>query len=825
MRRDWITPSNPSNHVLTSRAKYDSYGNARLIFDPMGSAPGGVVSLNTGHAREITYDPRFFAYPIGETIHIGNGASPLFFQAEYDEGFGVMISSLDFNSNRTDYVYDPFARLTTVVRPYDSLSLPTTEYDYRLAIPTPYWSGNIVSTGLVNYIETRQLDRTPGGGARQNNYLFSRTFSDGLGRSLMTRMEAEPAPREQAPRVVVTGAVLFNARAKEAAKLNPFFTSKTGSLDQLLEFENIEMPGWIGLFHKNGNLVTLDRGSAHKSQTEYDETLRSIRTINPDGSFSRTEFEPLLVRNFDENDCATNSPYFGTPVVQFTDGLGRLIQLDEIVKLNDDGTPASALKTWTTRYKFDLNDRLTQITDSQTNVKTLRYDGLKRKIWMNDPDSGISTNIYDDVNNLTETRDAKNQRITYTYDGANRTLTEDYHDEDSSEFSYHRSPDVTYHYDTPLGQVDQGNGSRASARNTRGMLAWVEDTTGQEHTSYDARGRIEWTVKRVPDPVLNTNIDSLAPILVSYRSAFQYDSLDRVTRLIYPDNDEVTYAYNARGLLDSISGGPSGFILAGVGYLPSAQEERIDYGNGVRTTYEYDSRLRLNHLLTISKPASVNQQLINFAYDLDGVSNIRSIEDLRPLSLVSSDDARRNTQRFQYDDLYRLTQVRYNAPDNSQSATNVINYRYDRIGNILSQVSDMLATERGLPVANLGALNYGGVTGRHGRDGRLTNDPPGPHALSSVASNQPGATNRVYSYDANGNMQKIDGLHCTWDFMDRLVQAEDESMRAEYRYDFTGRRIIKRVLWKNGEPLPANLQITQPSGLEQMRQSAVTEIK
>jgi hypothetical protein len=74
-------------------------------------------------------------------------------------------------------------------------------------------------------------------------------------------------------------------------------------------------------------------------------------------------------------------------------------------------------------------------------------------------------------------------------------------------------------------------------------------------------------------------------------------------------------------------------------------------------------------------------------------------------------------------------------------------------------------------------------------------------------------------------MQKIDGLHCTWDFMDRLVQAEDESMRAEYRYDFTGRRIIKRVLWKNGEPLPANLQITQPSGLEQMRQSAVTEIK
>jgi uncharacterized protein RhaS with RHS repeats len=72
--------------------------------------------------------------------------------------------------------------------------------------------------------------------------------------------------------------------------------------------------------------------------------------------------------------------------------------------------------------------------------------------------------------------------------------------------------------------------------------------------------------------------------------------------------------------------------------------------------------------------------------------------------------------------------------------------------------------------------------------------PPGPHALSSLASNQPGVTNRVYSYDANGNMQEIDGLRCTWDFMDRLVQVEDQSMRAEYRYDFTGRRIYQKGL-------------------------------
>ena len=791
MKREWITPANPADFITSARTKYDVYGNARFHLDPMAVAPGGTVDPAGGHIRELTYDSAFHAYPVTETIHVGQGSTPLVFHAEYNQGFGLMTASIDFNTNRTDYAYDSFGRLTSVVRPYDSAAFPTMEYEYALAIPVQNGSG----TGIVNFIEKRQLDRTPGSaGSKRDHYLLSRQFSDGLGRPLMTRAEAEPAPGQQSPRVVVTGAMLFNARQKMAVTLNPFFTSQTGSLDQLLEFENIEAPGWSGAFHLNGSLVALNLSSAHKSQTEYDATLRTIRSINADGSFSRTEFEPLLVRSFDENDTATNSPFFGTPVISHMDGLGRLLRVDEMAKLNDDGTPAPTPQIWGTRYQYDLNDRLTQIIDSQENVKTLRYDGLKRKTWMNDPDAGISTNVYDHASNLMETIDAKNQRITYTYDGANRMRTEDYHDENSPEFSYQRTPDVTFHYDVSPGPIDQGNGSTATGRNLKGMIAWVEDNSGQEHTSYDARGRAEWSVKRVPDPVLNSNLNSQVLILVSYQTRFDYDSMDRVTRMVYPDNDEVSYAFNARGLLEGISGGPGGHILTNLAYLPSAQQERLDYGNGVRTSYEYDERLRLRHLLTVSKPATANQQLINFAYDLDHVSNIRAIEDLRPESVVPANDPRRNTQRFQYDDLYRLTEVRYNS--NSPAVTNAIRYRYDRIGNMLAQLSDIVHSEKGLPLANLGSLNYGGAAGRQGRSGRQPNDPPGPHALSQITPVQAGVTNRVYSYDANGNMTEIDGLRCTWDFLDRLVGVEDETMRAEYRYDFSGRRIIKRVSWK-----------------------------
>ena len=132
-------------------------------------------------------------------------------------------------------------------------------------------------------------------------------------------------------------------------------------------------------------------------------------------------------------------------MVQFSDGLGRLIRVDEIVRLNDDGTPSGTLNTWTTRYQYDLNDR----AHPHHGLPEQRQDHALRGLQAEDVHerSGLRASppiVYDEASNLIETIDAKSQRITYTYDGANRILTEDYHDENSPEFSYHRSPDVAY---------------------------------------------------------------------------------------------------------------------------------------------------------------------------------------------------------------------------------------------------------------------------------------------------------------------------------------------------------------------------------------------
>ena len=93
----------------------------------------------------------------------------------------------------------------------------------------------------------------------------------------------------------------------------------------------------------------------------------------------------------------------------------------------------------------------------------------------------------------------------------------------------------------------------ATAHNIKGFLAWVEDLSGEEHTSYDARSRVAWVVKRIPDPVLLSTINHQPSTLVSYATRFAYDSLDRLTRLIYPDNDAISHEYTTRNLLRRIA--------------------------------------------------------------------------------------------------------------------------------------------------------------------------------------------------------------------------------------------------------------------------------
>ncbi len=766
--------------ITATRSRYDNYGNVLEVRDPL------YTNAASGHAREFAYDATFHTYVEQETIHVGNSKPDLVASAIYDFGAGVITGSTDFNGNSSTYQYDSFWRLVGIVKPGDTLALPTQTFTYR--------PGDIFRSLYYNYAPNGDLTLAPSTDtvvssvstrareqAGTTNTFDTYAFTDGAGHKLGVASESE-----------VSGQWVF----KDVKR----YTSRGHERDAYLPFLS------------STNAYVSPPVNLGKVEKFYDAAARVTRTLNPPETTNinaritqtRTVYLPLETVLYDEEDLEPTSPHYLTPHVQFKDGLDRLVGVDEVVKLNDDGTTNLTTVAWPTRYRYDLNDKLTHITDSHGNQKWFRYDGLGRKLFMNDPDRGTMTYTYDDASNLAETTDAKTQVIRYTYDGVNRLLSEDYLDEPflsiTAGFTYNPAqpistnnrPDVAYFYDAPVSGLDVGNGTTATAQNTKGFLAYVWDLTGEEHTSYDARGRVSYTVKRINDPIHGQP--------VSFRTGFAYDSLDRVTQLTYPDDDFVFYQYNSRNLLERIHGGQvvgalgTSNVIAGIDYLPSDQLAQIDYGNNTRTTYSYDPRLRLNSLLTVSQPATLNTKLISFAYDFDGVSNIRQITDGRPATVVAAGDKRRNTQVFDYDNLYRLTRVQYSFETPGQSLRNdgSVNYRYDRIGNMLAQTSDLTHIENGLSVIDLGAMGYGGASGKANRSGRQPADPPGPHALTSVTSG-----GRAYPYDGNGNMTVIDGITNTWDFKDRLLRVESTNMVAFYAYDYTDRRITKRVIPKS----------------------------
>lgn len=772
---DWI---DGTHYAATTHNAFDDYGNIIRIEDALyGTEPG--------HYRELVYDDVFHTFPVKEIIHTGNSMSPLVMTATYDYGFGVMTASTEFNGFTTTYDYDTFGRLTSITKPPDAGH--TVEYDYVLAY-------DLGGGHVINWVETRQRNS-----GSPDGWLHSRAYHDGLDRKVMTRTDGEDAGQ-----VVVSDTVIFNARKQPWKKYLPYF--EAGGLDYV-------DPGY------NSGCTT----------HYYDALSREIRMDQPDGTWSETLYAPLEKTVYDEEQTNSASPHYQCGMryvedgLQDKDGKGRLREVYEIVKLTPAGDPG-ALTAWPTRYTYNLLDNFTGYTDSLGNQKLVEYDGLGRKTFMNDPDRGHMYYEYDDAGNLVHTTDAKGQVIRYDYDGANRLLAE-YYGTDTA------VPDVEYHYDMAAGPVALGefwvatpeqevaeailggaptasldldwnkdnkidvadavmvarageNKSQPTktATNVRGYLAWVKDQSGEEHNAYDARGRVAWTVKRIQD----TGPEDLK----NFYTGYDYDSMDRVTMLTYPDQTTVNYTYNARGLLEAIPN-----VVTCADYNPAGQNARLDYACGTSTTYDYDNRLRLKRLRTVRDQDKVNLQDLNYTYD--GVSNITAITDGRSendyqtigeelgISLTESKKFD-NTQSFGYDSLYRLTQ------SSNPTVYGTITHRYDPIGNMVYQNADLLEPD---PLMNLVTMTSGGTGGTSNRIGRGPAAPPGPHAITSTEKGPDGAM--MFAYDANGNMTKDCDMEMRWDYKDRLKGITKGTTVANYLYDYADTRKKKSI---QGEP-------------------------
>lgn len=767
------------------RSSYDDFGNPVNLLDPLGTAPGAP------HSRTIAYDETLHTHPISETIHIGGEVGSVKLEADYDFGLGVLTESRDFNNHATSYRYDPFGRISSITKPGDTLELPTESYDYQLGMSLP-------GGRMINWIETNQRE-TAGGGT-----VDSRMFFDGLSRKIMRRAEGEDPDQ-----VVVTDTVVFNDRRTEWKTYLPYFA--TGSLD-------FEDPTFVTPFQEK-HYDAMGRSTVVYQPDTGDGRAFSKNTYAP---LTRLQQDEEQTREASLHHGA--GMRYIEDGLRDKDGKGRLRTVEEIVKVDAAGEFSETPLTWTTRYRYDTLDNFTGYTDSQDNEKHFLYDALSRRVFMNDPDRGHYWWAYDDAGNVLRTCDAKNQHLAFSYDGANRIAAEWHMETGAGEASPAPEtiwsnppaapvtpPDVAYHYDVSAGALDReafwrpreveglaqvvldrlpvstgadvnGDGvvdardlalrsvtpataGSVTAGNTLGRLAWVRDQSGEEHLSYDARGRAVWKVKR-----FHTGEEGE---MLSFFVENGFDSMDRLSRHVYADGTFVEYGYNTRGLLDSVAS-----AIDRVDYNPAGQNLRIDLANGVRSDFAYDNRLRVERISSVRTADGGALQDREFGYD--DVSNITGITDHRssthrstilselpqPPTLAATDLV--DSYGFTYDSLYRVTLAA--GPSHGSHG-----YRFDPIGNLTTQ--SYQGDGRFTP-PNTGTFSYG-------------ENGYGPHVLTGHFNTE---TNSSFTYDSNGNMTGNGaGAVQRWDTKDRLAAASEDGVEHQHTYDYASKRSIHTV--------------------------------
>ena len=197
-------------YVNLVRNAYDAYGNITAIQDP------------NGYVRNIDYDSTLYLFPVSETIEIGGGKPDLTVTAAYNLGLGVVASSTDFNGHQTEYGYDTFGRLTSIVRPGDSTAFPTLLFSYTMADPENALVYEYNADGVLDLKTGPSVPSSVQTRARevsgQSGTFDTIHYVEGLGRKLASFEEDEQG-------FVVKEAVLFNAAGTVRSTFLPYRTT------------------------------------------------------------------------------------------------------------------------------------------------------------------------------------------------------------------------------------------------------------------------------------------------------------------------------------------------------------------------------------------------------------------------------------------------------------------------------------------------------------------------------------------------------------------------------------------------------------------------
>ncbi|HZO90882.1 MAG TPA: SpvB/TcaC N-terminal domain-containing protein [Chthonomonadaceae bacterium] len=752
--------------------------------------------------------------------------------------------------------------------------------------------------------ETHAADLAPG----QKTKIQPRfSYSDGFGREIQKKIQVEPGPvptrdadgeitvgtdgrpvmtaNDVAPRWVGSGWTVFNNKGKPVRQYEPFFT----------DTHRFEFDVRIGV----------------SPVLCYDPVGRVVATLHPDHTWEKVVFDPWRQETWDVNDTVlTADPrtdadvgdffrrlpeadylptwhaqrqggaqgaqeqeaarkaaiHAATPTVACADTLGRTfltVAHNKLKYSNTLPTEPPVEEFHRTRIRFDIEGNQRELVDARGRV-VMRYDYdlLGNRIHQASMEAGERWMLDDAAGKPLYAWDSRDHRFRTAYDPLRRPTASFLREGAGAELL--------------VGRTDYGETRpNPEASNQRGKAVQVYDQAGVVISdAYDFKGNLLHMQRQLAQDYKSTLDWSAAVPLEAetYTSRTRYDALNRPIQVIAPHSggpgtgvNVIQPLYNEANLLEQVhawlnqSAEPAERLdpntaslhaVANIDYNARGQRERIEYGNGARTTYEYDpNTFRLARMKTTR--ASDRARLQDLRYTYDPAGNIIHIRDEAQQTIFCRNKRVEPSADYTYDAIYRLIEATgrehlgqvggapippsYNdAPriglphpnDGGAMGTYLERYVYDAVGNFLEMqhrgsdpaspgwkrryaYNEASLLEPGQQSNRLSSTTIGGITETYSADGN--------------------------GYDAHGNMLRMPHLQeMQWDSKDQLqmtrrqaVNAEDtdglshQGERTYYVYDAAGQRVRKVTELGTGQVKDARIYL---GGFEIYRKNGVNPL-
>ncbi|MDA3939144.1 MAG: hypothetical protein PF693_07530 [Spirochaetia bacterium] len=411
----------------------------------------------------------------------------------------------------------------------------------------------------------------------------------------------------------------------------------------------------------------------------YDPKGNLLYRIEADGGLTSYEFDSRN-RVISETRTSADSTSSYTTLTDY-DGVGNVTILTQAgaspVEFEYDALNRKTLDIYpdggTRYYRYDENDNLVY-EDGANGYRTYyNYNTLNMLIKKTDPEDGVSEYMYDEAGSLTLHKDENGVERKSVYDELNRLLKETDGRDGVSTFSYDLSGNLAQKTD-PNGTDVTYNYGLTNLMDSAYYLNGVESHTVSYN--YDEGGAVKnvddgsvansyniITGTYVPDPYGLIFSDVQTADGETRTVSYDYDIKNRLTNMIAPSGESVTYGHNG---LDQIISMP-GFIAGDIAYADNSYLSGYTLANNVQLNREYDDKLRLTKL----DYTNGIEELKKFTFSYDREDNI----------------IQKNNDYFSYDGKNQLKSASLAGEEAAQE------YPYEGEGKIMDIHPDVLGEE------------------------------------------------------------------------------------------------------------------------------------